>query len=147
MSVGLLAAAPPSSLGSRDVAEDVTERANDLGTTGSRKGRATVKIGRRKTQGFCNKADIKSVLAARVEALKACYEAGLDEHPDLGGKLVASWVIRMEGDTRTLRVPTNALGEGPTTQCITRVLSRMRFKPPKGGVCLVEQSFTFSARP
>ena len=147
MSVGLLAAAPPSSLGPRDVAEDVTERANDLGTTGSRKGRATVKIDRHKTEGVCHKRDVKTVIRGRADALRACYERGLEENPELGGMLVARWVIRMEGDTRTLRLPTNALGEGVATDCIVRVLSRMRFKPPEGGVCLVEQPFTFAVRP
>jgi hypothetical protein len=106
-----------------------------------------VKLGRRKLQGVCDKKDIKAVLLDRVGALRACYEKGLERDPRLGGKVIATWVIRMEGDTRTLRLPSNALGAGPATDCITRVLSRMRFKAPERGVCLVEQPLTFSVAP
>ena len=115
-----------------------------LGKKGTRRV-GKLKVGSGATQGFCKKGNIKSVVKRRAGAIRACYESRLQLNPKLSGKLTARWTISIEGKVSGVSVTQNSIKDGKVTNCVLRVLRRMRFQKPEGGICVVQWPFVFNA--
>ncbi|MEE2779264.1 MAG: AgmX/PglI C-terminal domain-containing protein [Myxococcota bacterium] len=115
-----------------------------LGKKGKRRV-GKLKVGSGATQGFCKKGNIKSVVKRRAGAIRACYESRLQLNPKLSGKLTARWTISIEGKVSGVAVTQNSVKDGKVTNCVLRVLRRMRFQKPEGGICVVQWPFVFNA--
>lgn len=103
-----------------------------------------VKLGGMTGTGFCKKGHIRSVVLRRAGAIRACYEAQLQIHEGLAGKITARWTINMEGRVDGVSIIGSTLGNTSVEQCIQRTLRRMRFEKPEGGVCVVQWPFVFN---
>ncbi len=103
-----------------------------------------LKIRGGKTTGFCKKSAIASVVRRRAGAIRACYEQRLQVKKNLKGKLTARWTIALNGQSKGVSAASNSLKDSAATNCILRILRRMRFKKPEGGVCVVQWPFVFS---
>lgn len=114
-----------------------------LGRKGSKKV-GKVKLGGMSGTGFCKKGQIRSVVLRRAGAIRACYEAQLQIHDSLAGKITARWTINMEGRVDGASMVSSTLGNTSVEQCILRTLRRMRFEKPEGGVCVVQWPFVFN---
>ena len=104
-----------------------------------------IKVGSGATRGFCAKGHIKSVVRRRAGAIRACYEKRLQLKPNLKGKLQVRWTIALDGKTTSVSVTSNTLGDSKVSNCVARVLRRMRFRKPEGGICVVQWPFVFNS--
>jgi hypothetical protein len=102
-------------------------------------------VGSGATQGFCKKSNIQSVVKRRAGAIRACYEPRLQVNPKLSGKLTARWTIGVDGSVTGVAATSDTIGDSTTTNCVLRVLRRMRFDKPEGGICVVQWPFVFSS--
>ncbi|MFT5430954.1 MAG: hypothetical protein ACI9OJ_001633 [Myxococcota bacterium] len=103
-----------------------------------------IKIGSGRKTGFCKKGDIARVVRRRANSIRACYERRLQVKAGLQGKLTVRWTIGMNGSVTGASSASNTLGDSAVTSCILRVVRRMRFTKPEGGVCIVQWPFVFN---
>ncbi|MGB0589355.1 MAG: AgmX/PglI C-terminal domain-containing protein [Myxococcota bacterium] len=115
-----------------------------LGKKGSKRV-GKIKVGSGATRGFCAKGHIKSVVRRRAGAIRACYEKRLQLKPNLKGKIQVRWTIALDGKTTSVSVTSNTLGDSKVSNCVARVLRRMRFRKPEGGICVVQWPFVFNS--
>jgi hypothetical protein len=115
-----------------------------LGKKGSKRV-GKIKVGSGATRGFCAKGHIKSVVRRRAGAIRACYEKRLQLKPNLKGKIAVRWTIALDGKTTSVSVTSNTLGDSKVSNCVARVLRRMRFRKPEGGICVVQWPFIFNS--
>jgi hypothetical protein len=104
-----------------------------------------LKVGSGATKGFCKKSNIAAVVRRRAGAIRACYEARLQLNPKLAGKLTVRWTIKIDGRVAQVAATQNSLKDAKTTNCILRVLRRMAFAKPEGGICVVQWPFVFNS--
>lgn len=104
-----------------------------------------LKVGSGATQGFCDKGNVRSVVRRRAGAIRACYESRLQVKSNLRGKLTARWTISTSGSTSGVSIISNTLGDAQVGSCVSRVLRRMRFSKPEGGICVVQWPFVFNS--
>lgn len=129
-------------LGKVDTGGGMGVRAN-LGTKG--KGRiGKFNLGAGSSTGFCERSDIQRVVLQRAGAIRACYEAQLQIHQDLAGKITARWTITLEGVVEGASIVGSTLGNSSVENCVLRTIRRMRFKKPEGGICIVQWPFVFN---
>jgi hypothetical protein len=103
-----------------------------------------IDLGGGQTQGFCKKSNIESTVKRRAGAIRACYEQRLQVNKDLKGKLTIRWTINTEGRVEGATATQNTLNDGETTSCIVRIMQRLQFEKPEGGICVVQWPFVFS---
>ena len=115
-----------------------------LGKKGSKRV-GKIRVGSGATRGFCAKGHIKSVVRRRAGAIRACYEKRLQLKPNLKGKIQVRWTIALDGKTTSVSVTSNTLGDSKVSNCVARVLRRMRFRKPEGGICVVQWPFVFNS--
>ena len=106
---------------------------------------AKVKLGRGRSTGFCKKGDIARAVRRRANSIRACYEQRLQVNPELSGKVTARWTVGLNGRVQKASTAGNTLGDGAVTSCILRVIRRMRFPRPEGGICIVQWPFVFNS--
>lgn len=94
--------------------------------------------------GFCKRAHIQQVVLRRASAIRACYEAQLQIHENLAGKVTVRWTINLEGLVEGASIVESTLGNSAVEQCVLQTIRRMRFDPPEGGVCIVQWPFVFN---
>jgi len=122
-----------------------TPMTGSLGEKRKKKG-ARLKIGAGMSSGFCSKSDVKKKIRRRKGALRACYEKRLQVNPNLHGKITPRWTINVEGKVEDASVSNDSLGDSAVSNCVLRVIRRIRFAKPEGGVCVVQWPFTFSSK-
>ena len=103
-----------------------------------------MKVGSGKSTGFCKKSNIASVVRRRAGAIRSCYEKRLQVKPKLTGKLTARWTIQANGSVSGAAAG-GSMKDGKVKDCVLRVIRRMRFAKPEGGVCVIKWPFVFSA--
>ena len=120
---------------------DVDGNKRGLGKKKSKRA-AKVKIASGSARGFCSKSDIKRNIRRRAGAIRYCYEKQLSRNPKLAGKITARWTIGMDG---RVQGPVSAFGLGAVSGCVASKIKKIRFKPPEGGVCVVQWPLVFSS--
>ena len=83
--------------------------------------------------------------AARLGAIKACYERALKRNPNLSGKVVIHWTITQAGTVSGVDVEQDTLGDAEVASCIKSLIARWRFPAPSGGSVDVSFPFVFQA--
>ncbi len=94
--------------------------------------------------GFCQKNNIQSVVLQRAGAIRACYEAQLQIHDALTGKITVRWTIDQEGRVSDANMTDTSIGNSAVEQCVLRAIRNMRFAKPEGGICVVQWPFVFN---
>lgn len=103
-----------------------------------------IRIGSGKSTGFCQKGNIARVVRRRANSIRACYEQRLQVNPNLRGKMTARWTIALNGRVASANLAGNTLSDGAVASCVLRVIRRMSFAKPEGGVCIVQWPFVFN---
>ena len=93
---------------------------------------------------FCDKSDIRQVVGGKANAIKYCYEKQLQSQPELSGKIIAQWKVGLDGEVMGASIASSTMNERRVEACITRVISRMRFERPEGGICVIHYPFVFT---
>ncbi len=101
--------------------------------------RGTPKVG-----DFCDKNDIRRVIRAKSSAIKYCFEKELQANSSLSGKIVAQWRVGLDGKVMAPSIASSTMDNDKVEGCITRVIARMRFQKPAGGICVINYPFVFS---
>ena len=109
-----------------------------------RKRASKVKLGSGSMGQFCKKADVQRKVKGRAAAIRACYEMQLQMKPDLAGKVTVQWIIDLTGRVKGIKAVQNTTGNKKLDKCISRILGKIHFQPPKGGMCIIRWPFVFA---
>lgn len=119
--------------------------------TGAKIGKAAAKkVSSKLSQGtpqvgdFCDAANIRRVVGGRSNAIRACFERELQTNPSLSGQITAQWRIGLDGSVDNAMVANTTMNNREVEGCIVRVIQRMRFEKPDGGICVINYPFVFS---
>ena len=105
---------------------------------------AAVEVGTPSSGDFCDPGNIRRVVGGKSNAVKYCFEKELQTQPELGGKVIAMWKIGLDGQVMSASIAESTMNNAKVEGCIQRVLKRMRFAKPDGGICVVNYPFVFS---
>jgi len=109
-----------------------------------RKRASRVKLGSGSMGQFCKKADVQRKVRGRAAAIRACYEMQLQMKPDLKGKVTVQWIIDLTGRVKGVKVVQNSTNNAKLAKCISRIIGKIHFQPPKGGMCIIRWPFVFT---
>lgn len=93
---------------------------------------------------FCDKGNIRRVVSAKSNAIKYCFERELQQNPKLAGKISAQWKVGLDGKVMSSSIASSTMNNRKVEGCIARVIKRMRFEKPDGGICIINYPFVFS---
>ena len=93
---------------------------------------------------FCDKSNLRRVVNSKSNAIQYCYERQLQTNPELSGKVIAQWKIGLQGQVKSTTIASSTVGNRKVESCIMRVIKRMRFEKPDGGICVINYPFVFS---
>ena len=81
------------------------------------------------------------MVRAHQGGIKYCYETELMRQPKLGGKVVVSWRIDLDGRVQSARIRTTSMNNTSVEACLVRQIGRWRFPKPAG--TMVDVSYPF----
>ena len=90
-----------------------------------------------------SKEIVQRVVRAHQGGIKYCYETELMRQPKLGGKIVVSWRIDLEGKVLSARIRTTSMNNTAVEACLVRQIGRWRFPRPAGTMVDVSYPFLF----
>lgn len=97
-----------------------------------------------KTSGFCVQGKVAKAVRRRATALRGCYETRLLSRPTLAGRIDLMWTIDLQGEVVRPRAINDTVDDVKVTDCVRRVISRIRFTKPEGGVCVIRWPLVFT---
>lgn len=109
-----------------------------------RKRASRVKLGSGSMGQFCKKADVQRKVRGRAAAIRACYEMQLQMKPDLNGKVTVQWIIDLTGRVKGVKSVGNTTGNAKLGQCIAKIIGKIHFQKPNGGMCIIRWPFVFT---
>ena len=115
-----------------------------IGTKKKKKVKPKMSRGTPKIGDFCDKGNIRRVVSAKSNSIQYCYERQLQTNPKLKGKIIAQWKIGLKGQVKTASIASSTMNNSKVESCITRVIKRMRFEKPDGGICIINYPFVFT---
>ncbi|MFP4600015.1 MAG: AgmX/PglI C-terminal domain-containing protein, partial [Persicimonas sp.] len=58
--------------------------------------------------------------------------------------IIAQWKVGLDGKVMSSSIASSTMGNRSVESCIARVIKRMRFEKPDGGICIINYPFVFS---
>jgi TonB family protein len=79
--------------------------------------------------------DIQTIVMARRDDARACYDKGLKDHPGIEGDLTVKFVIDPEGTVTEASVDSgkSTINEPSVGACVVDVVKKIKFAASKGG--------------
>jgi hypothetical protein len=79
--------------------------------------------------------DIRAIIMARRDEARACYDAGLKDHPGIEGDLVIAWTIDPKGNVTQAALDSSRsqIVEPSVVACVTDIIKKVQFAPSPGG--------------
>ena len=93
---------------------------------------------------FCNKTDVRAKVEGQAAAIRACHETQLQLKPDLQGKVTMQWIIDLSGRVKGVKAAQNSTGNSKLAKCLSKIIGKIHFLPPKDGMCILRWPLTFS---
>ena len=87
---------------------------------------------------------IVSTIRGHIKEVKACYEAGLRQKPDLAGRVSVQFTIATSGAVVNAALAESTLPDQEVTDCMVKVVRSWQFPRPDGGIVIVTFPFTFT---
>ena len=100
---------------------------------GPRRGEGVVKIPRPSKKGALSREAIRRPNAARIGAIRACYQKGLQRDSDLRGRLLVRFIIGPDGVVAGARLADDDLGDAEVAACVLSIVRTTRFPRVVGG--------------
>lgn len=94
--------------------------------------------------------DIQTIVAARRDDARACYDKSLASHPGIEGDLDIRWKIDPQGNVFDAEVDTtkSSILEPTVAQCIIDIIKKIKFAAsPKGFESRAHYPFNFHPKP
>jgi hypothetical protein len=102
-----------------------------------------VRIGNPNAIGDLDKANIRRYIRRDFSKIQRCYEQFLLDHPDVDGRVDASFTIQPTGKVSA----SAATGLDPSlSDCVAKVIAAIEFPKPNGGG-VIQVSYPFNFRP
>ncbi len=134
---------------SADIGEVDTGAGGSAGELGGRQGvvpKAFVKSTEAVLKkGGIDERGVQMALKRRERGIQQCYERALKSNPKLKGKVIIEWGINEEGRVVQIKVVQNTLGEPGVGDCISDIISRIRFPGATKGIVPVRKTFVFES--
>ncbi len=115
-----------------------------IGKAAKKKVTSKLSQGAPQVGNFCDAGNIRRVVSGRSNAIRACFERELQTNPSLSGQITAQWRIGLDGSVDNAMVANSTMNNRDVEGCIIRVIQRMRFEKPDGGICVISYPFVFS---
>lgn len=115
-----------------------------IGTKKKRTVKPKMAAGTPEIGDFCDKGNIRRVVGGKQNAIRYCFEKELQTNPTLGGKIIAQWRVGLDGAVQSASIASTTMNNRSVEGCIARVIQRLRFEKPNGGICIIEYPFVFS---
>jgi hypothetical protein len=82
-----------------------------------------------------SRQDIQTIIMARRDEARACYDKGLKDHPGIEGDLTVKWLIDPAGKVVDASVDPSksTINEPGVGNCIVEIIKKITFAPSKGG--------------
>jgi hypothetical protein len=79
--------------------------------------------------------DIRAIIMARRDEARACYDAGIKDHPGIEGDLVIAWTIDPKGNVAQAALDTSRsqILEPSVVACVTDIIKKVQFAASPGG--------------
>ncbi len=84
------------------------------------------------------------VVGLHAGQIERCYTAALRRNPYLEGEHATSIVVARDGSVSDAATRSTTHGDGELSECIRRVLLKIRFVPPEGGTIRIDQALRLS---
>lgn len=111
---------------------------------GSVRGRVRALKALSRVSGSLSRSQVLSEINRHMRRIQQCYERGLTRSPNLAGRVLFTWTITPKGSVSGVRQGSSTLGDIQVSNCISKVIQRMRFPRPKGGSVTVSYPFIFT---
>jgi hypothetical protein len=90
--------------------------------------------------------EIRMVVRAKLPVIRACFETGLAQTPELGGRVLLRFAIGPDGKAHEIEVVEDQLAEPSVATCIVEALPHWQFPLPRNGRSIViTYPFAFSS--
>jgi hypothetical protein len=96
-----------------------------------------------RVSGSLSRGEVLAVINRHMARIQQCYERGLTRKGTMAGRVSFTWTITPTGKVSGLRQVSSTLGDVQVSNCISKVISRMRFPRPKGGSVSITFPFIF----
>ena len=93
-------------------------------------------------EGGLDREQIAEVIQRHLGQIRFCYEQGLQEKPQLNGRVAIRFYINGGGFVNTAAVSNTSLHAGDVESCIVGHLKSWKFPEPRGGV-VVKVTYPF----
>ena len=82
-----------------------------------------------------SRQDIQTIIMARRDEARACYDKGLKDHPGIEGDLTVKFLIDPTGKVADASVDSakSTINEPGVGSCIVEIIKKIPFAPSKGG--------------
>jgi hypothetical protein len=84
-----------------------------------------------------------SVVARMRAAFRACYQRGLDNNPDIEGKITLTLKVGPNGEVQSVTPSTTGNLPSDVVGCVQSRARAAQFDPPQGGTAVVQVPVTF----
>jgi outer membrane biosynthesis protein TonB len=118
----------------------------EQGTTGQKKVQAmvTAKLSRAvKIEGGMSREMVKRVIDRHLEEITFCYETALMSNPNILGRMVFEWKIKMNGRVGEIRIVASSVNSYEIHNCIKAAIKSWQFPKPVGSEVVVSYPFVF----
>ena len=89
---------------------------------------------------------IRRVVSRHRAEVRFCYEQGLQQNPDVEGRVTARFLIGPTGAVSSSMIGASSIHHRGVEQCIAQAIRRWSFPAPEsGGMVTVNYPFVFSS--
>ncbi len=118
---------------------------SSAGTFQGRSSTIVCAIGRTETRGRLSREVVRRVIRRHLNEVRFCYAQGLEDRPDLAGRVTVQLVINSLGMVWTSAVESSTLGNIPVEQCVVNAVRRWTF-PESDGATAVTYPLVFDSQ-
>jgi hypothetical protein len=120
---------------------------DSLISSGAGRALSTVPLARQATvEGGLDRALIQATILRYLSQIRACYEEGLKQKPDLIGQISTDFEINAQGSLNFVKISKSSLNDRFVEDCVVEKMKSWKFPTPRGGVS-VKVSYPFMLRP
>lgn len=88
--------------------------------------------------------EIRVVVRAKMPEVRACFDAGLAEAPDIGGRVLLRFTINTDGRAGPVEIAEDELGAS-VAGCLAEAVEHWQFPRPRGGPVTIAYPFVFTS--
>lgn len=96
-------------------------------------------------KGGIDERGVQMALKRRERGIQQCYERALKTSPKLKGKVIIEWGINEQGRVVQIKTVQSTLDDPKVADCISDIISRIRFPEATKGIVPVRKTFVFES--